>query len=137
MINKIIMSNVNSYKENTELYTDKHTILIYGLNGTGKSTLSNFLYDLNDPIYKECSIDSLSDSDEILVYNQHFVYENFYETDTLKGIFTLSKENKKIRQAIENANTDIDKIDQVIEQKRKELDSLGKKYAPMSRFSTN
>ena len=122
------MSNVNSYREKTELYTDKHTILIYGLNGTGKSTLSNFLYDLNNPIYKECSIDGLLDSDEILVYNQHFVYENFYETDTLKGIFTLSKENKKIKQAIENANKDIEKIDQAIEQKRNELDSLGKKF---------
>ena len=115
MINNIIMSNVNSYREKTELYTDKHTILIYGLNGTGKSTLSNFLYDLNNPIYKECSIDGLLDSDEILVYNQHFVYENFYETDSLKGIFTLSKENKKIKQAIENANKDIEKMDQAIQ----------------------
>lgn len=45
MINKITMNNVASYKKLTYLETDKRVNLLYGLNGTGKSTLSDFLYN--------------------------------------------------------------------------------------------
>lgn len=47
MITKIKMNNVASYKNLTSLETDKKVNLLYGLNGTGKSTLSNFLYNLS------------------------------------------------------------------------------------------
>jgi len=42
MITKIVMSGCASYKNPTSLETDKKINLIYGLNGTGKSTFSNF-----------------------------------------------------------------------------------------------
>lgn len=128
MINKIVMSNINSYKERTELSVDKSVVLVYGLNGTGKSTLSNYLYDINNLKYKDCSVEGLSDNEEILVYNQQFVNENFYETDSIKGIFTLSKENKKAKQAIENANADIEKINEAIRIKNDELANLKKQF---------
>ena len=44
MITKINLNNVASYKSLTALETDKKVNLIYGLNGTGKSTLSNYLF---------------------------------------------------------------------------------------------
>ncbi|PSD44229.1 hypothetical protein C7E23_03125 [Elizabethkingia anophelis] len=47
MITKINLNNVASYKSHTTLETDKKINLIYGLNGTGKSTLSNFLHKKN------------------------------------------------------------------------------------------
>lgn len=128
MINKIVMSNINSYKERAELSADKSAVLIYGLNGTGKSTLSNYLCDISNLKYKDCSVEGLSDDEEILVYNQQFVNENFYETDSIKGIFTLSKENKKVKQAIENANADMQKIGENIKVKNDELDNLIKKF---------
>ena len=37
----------------------------------------------------------MTEKDEILVYNQQFVNDNFFEADSLKGIFTLSKEKKQ------------------------------------------
>ena len=100
MIKKITMHNVASYRNTTSLETDKKINLLYGLNGTGKSTLSNFLYNRYEPRFKDCSIDGLGDSDEILVYNQQFIRDNFYETDDILGIFTLSKENKEIKKII-------------------------------------
>ena len=47
MITKITLNNVASYKAETTLETDKKVNFIYGLNGTGKTTLSNYLASLN------------------------------------------------------------------------------------------
>lgn len=94
------MNDAACYNAETGLETDKKINLIYGLNGTGKSTLSNYLYNPNDPLYSKCNI--ISNNEEILVYNQKFIRENFYLSDDLKGVFTLSKENA---QAIENIKT--------------------------------
>lgn len=127
MINKIRMQNVASYKEPAELITDKKTILMYGLNGTGKSTFSNFFYDKDNAKYKECTIDGLNGEEEILVYNQKFVNDNFYEADSLKGIFTLSKENKKAKQTIEATSAELKKIQQEIQLKSDEAQKLQEK----------
>ena len=45
MIRKISMNLVSSFKNPAILETDKKVNLIYGLNGTGKSTISDYLYD--------------------------------------------------------------------------------------------
>lgn len=92
MITKIIMDKIASYKRQSALETDKKVNLIYGLNGTGKSTISNFLYNKTDAKYANCSIDGANDA-EILVYNSAFVRDHFHEADKLNGIFTVSKEN--------------------------------------------
>ena len=111
MIEKIMMNKVASYKQETILETEKKVNLIYGLNGTGKSTISNYLYDSSNEQYKECSITGLRSSDEIIVYNQKFIQENFYESDKIKGIFSLSQENKQARQAVDNAEKEREKLD--------------------------
>lgn len=110
MINKIVMKNVASYKKETSLETDKAVNLIYGLNGTGKSTLSGFLYNTKDLQYSECDIEGLSSTDRVLVYNQQFITDNFYETENISGIFTLSKENKEATRAIDDARKKLTKL---------------------------
>lgn len=40
------MNNLASYKKPAILETDKKVNLIYGLNGTGKSTFSDYLYNM-------------------------------------------------------------------------------------------
>lgn len=99
MINKIEMDAVASYKSATALETDKKINLIYGLNGAGKSTISSFLYDPADERYAKCSMDPQQTA-RVLVYNQNFIRDNFFEADSLKGIFSLSKENKEAEQKI-------------------------------------
>lgn len=124
MINKIIIHNVASYKNVTSLETDKKINLLYGLNGTGKSTFSDFLYNKSESRFANCSIEGLQDSDEILVYNQQFIRDNFYETEDIQGIFTLSKENKEINKIIESAKNCLSELnkekDNLIEKNKQE-----------------
>ena len=64
---------------------------IYGHNGSGKSTISNFLNDLQCPRFHDCSIvwDSNIES-HILVYNKWFRERNLQATD-IPGVFTLGE----------------------------------------------
>jgi wobble nucleotide-excising tRNase len=106
MISKISIDNIASYKVAATLETDKKVNVVYGLNGTGKSTLSNFLYQPDAPEYKDCSVDMGSET-SLYVYNQRFIEENFFEVDNLKGIFSLSKENKDIESKIDEAQAQL------------------------------
>ena len=111
MITKINLNKIACYKNLTVLETDKKVNLVYGLNGTGKSTLSNFLYNQSDGKYNSCSTEGLEDNCEILVYNQSFIHDNFFESENLKGIFTLSKANKDAETKILNAKKEITKLE--------------------------
>ncbi len=103
----ITIKNAASFNEEGEtLELEKqHTTLVYGLNGTGKTTISNFLQfkEEQEEQYEDCSLEGFDPNNQkILVYNRKFIEENFYEHDTQKGIFNLSTDNK---EALENINT--------------------------------
>ena len=80
MISKIVLNNVACYKSPVILETNKKINLIYGLNGTGKSILTDFLYDRSREEYSDCKIEGLTNED-ILVYNESFINDYFYEPD--------------------------------------------------------
>ena len=103
------MDGVASYKSTATIETDKKVNLVYGLNGTGKSTISNYLYDRDRAEFDKCSVDVGADED-LLVYNQRFIKDHFYEADSLKGIFSLSKENKEVEEKIKAAETELDSL---------------------------
>ncbi|MCF9019677.1 AAA family ATPase [Pseudomonas syringae] len=108
MITELNINGVASYKSKSILSPTRKTSLIYGLNGAGKSTISEFLYNQSEPRFAKCSV-TLSQSCDFLVYNQSFLNDYFYEEDNLKGIFTLSKENKVALQQIEAETKELDK----------------------------
>lgn len=120
MITKITLNNIASYKHSTSLNTNKYVNLIYGLNGCGKSTLSNYLKNLQKGEYSECSIEGFDSNQEIIVYNTDFVQENFYESEQQKGIFTLSKENKDVEEKIAQAKESIKNEEEVLQAAQKE-----------------
>lgn len=124
MIQKINLDKVASYKSFKILETYKKVNLVYGLNGTGKSTISNFLYNQDDPNYLNCSIEGLSDENELLVYNQKFIQENFYESESQNGIFTLSKSNQEAEQKIQNARNEIKKTEEAFDQNQKFIENV-------------
>jgi len=100
MITKITIDKVASFKHSTSIDIDKKIVLLYGLNGTGKTTISNYLYHPDNPEYTKCKIDGYTPNDtDILVYNQKFIQDNLTDS-SIKGIFTLSKENKEIEAKI-------------------------------------
>ncbi|CAI1569909.1 Uncharacterized protein conserved in bacteria [Serratia liquefaciens] len=128
MITEIALDGVASYKTKVSLKTDKKVNIIYGLNGSGKSTFSNYLYKLKDGDgqYNKCSCNCSGET--ILVYNQQFIKDNFYEAGNLKGIFSLSKENKEAKEKIELATKELEairddklKIEEVIEKEEKKI----------------
>ncbi len=133
MITKITMNEVASYKNPTSLETDKKVNLIYGLNGTGKSILSNFLYERTSQDFANCSIEGLT-NEEILVYNQRFIEENFYESENLKGIFTLSKENKEAEENVRNAEREIALLDS---EKQQYVDAVAAQKGELSQRKQN
>lgn len=109
MITKIELEGIPPFKEKAVLETDKRVNLLYGLNGTGKTTISNLLYSINigEPstgaqIEFDNGID-VAESYEILVYNPKFVQDSFYVSSEIKGIFSLSKDNTDAQLAIDEA----------------------------------
>ncbi|MBR3985642.1 MAG: AAA family ATPase [Bacteroidales bacterium] len=129
MITKIEIAGIPPFKEKAILETDKKVNLIYGLNGTGKSTISNLLFDIEhggtpDGIKIEYNGGSdTSDSYEMVVYNQKFVQANFYESAEIKGIFSLSKDNAEAQTAIENAVKEKGKLEEIKKAKNDEKDN--------------
>lgn len=116
MISKIVLNGVASYKKEAALETDKKVNLLYGLNGTGKSTFSELFYEQSRARFSKCRIEGLEDNDTILVYNKKFVQDTFYEPQGIHGIFTLSKGNAEVQKVIDNASAEVKKL---TEQKRK------------------
>lgn len=122
MITSICLDNVTCFKNTATLNTDKRVNLIYGLNGTGKSTLSNFMYDTADRSFSMCRIEGIN-TEEVLVYNQRFIKDYFYELNSLKGIFTLSKQNREAEEKISAAEGEIRKLEEL---KKKKSDVIAK-----------
>ncbi|MDH5833698.1 AAA family ATPase [Luteimonas kalidii] len=121
MITQIHMDAVASFRHATSLVTDKKINLVYGLNGTGKSTISNFLYDSQHSAFKLCK-QMRAESVPVLVYNQKFIQDNFFVADSLKGIFSLSKENKAAEQKIADATKRQGELEQNRQAKRREIE---------------
>lgn len=96
---RVTIDRVATYRAPSTLQCDKKVALLYGLNGTGKSTLSNYLYSPTEKKFAACSREGFDDA-HVYVYNATFVRDNFYEVDKLGGVFTLSKVNRDIEEEI-------------------------------------
>jgi wobble nucleotide-excising tRNase len=136
MISKININNIACFKSAATLETDKKVNLIYGLNGTGKTTISDYLYDTSNSVFFNCGIDGYS-NEEILVYNQRFIRDYFYSPDNLKGIFTLSKENKEAEELVKKADEKIVKLEDERKSKNDELDKTNTDFQKKKQKAIN
>jgi len=114
MSNYISIKGVASYhpEEEQRLDLSKRNIFVFGLNGTGKSTISNYLYKETQE-HSDCRF-VIDGESTPLVYNHQFIEDNFFNSDEQKGVFTLSKNNGEIEKKIAG--------------KEKIRGSLGEKY---------
>jgi wobble nucleotide-excising tRNase len=128
VITEIHMDAVASFKHAASLSTDKKINLVYGLNGTGKSTISNFLYAPTESCFAQCR-KSPEQAAPILVYNQRFIQDNFFVADGLKGIFSLSKENKAAEEKIAVATKRLEELNQSLERERAAKEQVNQEFA--------
>jgi len=110
MITRLNMKSVASYKsDGAELSGLKKINFVYGANGTGKTTISNFLLDQANPKYKHCQISWDGGTPLGLnIYNKTFRDENFVKGN-IPGVFTLGKATQEELEEIEK-NKDEEKL---------------------------
>lgn len=92
MIKNIHMKKCAPYDENGSSLRDcKKINFIYGANGSGKSTISNFLMDQRNERFRESLIewDGGTHAD-VKVYNRLFREQNFRQSE-IPGVFTLGQ----------------------------------------------
>lgn len=112
------MRDVKSFSPDdaVTINTENRVNIFYGLNGTGKSTISQFLNDTLGEKFKSCSYQFEGyKTPEIRVYNQSFIEDVFYEKESFKGIFSLGKGNVEAKRNIERAEGKITAVEEQIE----------------------
>lgn len=92
MIKQIDIKNVATYDNQGVQFDDlKKVNFIYGANGCGKTTISNFIHDNSDPKFRNCSLTWQNALPlKGLVYNKEFRERNFGK-GKLSGVFTLGE----------------------------------------------
>lgn len=101
MIDSITIRNVATYDDTGIEITDLQKVnFIYGANGSGKTTITKFLYKPDEPLFENCSLNWTSGiALSTIVYNKDFRDRNFGK-GTIKGVFTLGQANKEELEAI-------------------------------------
>ena len=139
MISRITLQGVASYSADTP-QTIEGLLRIncfYGLNGSGKSTIAKYLQTPTELDFVSCAV--TPDIEEgVIVYNQKFVKDNFWDSTQQPGVFTVNEENVEAEKAIEVAEAKIEQLkkqqrdiqaqaDKVKDQKTKEQTDLENK----------
>lgn len=133
MIEYIKIHNLATYT-NPVVIVPRKLNFLYGSNGSGKTTISRLL--ASQILSDSCEVKSNhSDDVKTLVYNRQFVEDNFKQSESLKGIFTLGQnsidqqeklkllhqENIDKQTLIDTKTETIKGFDEDIETKRDEL----------------
>lgn len=127
VIESFSLKNVATYDENGVTIKNLNKInFIYGGNGCGKTTISNFLTDTSDTKYTNCNINWKNNSPlQTLVYNKSFRDKNFGSSD-IAGVFTLGQASTEEIEKINNKKRDAEKEKEGVSTLRKTLDSAEK-----------
>lgn len=108
-MSKLTIHGPATFKQPAVIETDKRINLFYGLNGSGKSTICRVLRNPTLPEHANCVLD-FGDKPTLYVFNEDFIDDNFYVTDSIKGVFSLSKKNKDAEERIKKATQDREQI---------------------------
>lgn len=124
MIESLTIKNVATY-DGTGVQIDnlKKTNFIYGANGCGKTTISNYLFDPADEKNKDCAI-KWKDSVPLktLVYNKDYRERNFGK-GKLNGVFTLGQATKEEKEEIEKKVVKLKELKEEGTKKRETLNA--------------
>ena len=127
MITQIDIKNVATYDNQGVRFDDlKKVNFIYGANGCGKTTISNFVHDSSDQKFNSCSLTWQNDLPlKVLAYNKEFRERNFGK-GKLNGVFTLGEATAEQIKEIEKKSEELKTIKADGIQKRETLDKQKK-----------
>lgn len=123
MIKKIDIKNVATYdNQGVQIDNLKKINFIYGANGCGKTTISNYVHDNSDPKFNNCSLEWQNALPlRVLVYNKEFRERNFGK-GKISGVFTLGEATAEQIKEIETKTNELNSIKADGIQKRETLD---------------
>lgn len=137
MIQNIVIKSIATYDDINGVCIDglKKVNFIYGANGSGKTTMSNFLQQPEDEKFSDCSV-VWKDGVHLatLVYNKEF-REQTFGRGSIPGVFTLGKATKEEiaeinglqEQLVKIKNDKIEK-EKYIDKQNKEIEKLLKDF---------
>lgn len=107
------MKDVATYDQGgASLDNLKKINFIYGNNGSGKTTISEFIRKPEN--FPSCILEWEGMKTATYVYNRNFVNENFRLDNPIKGIFTLGKETVDLQSKISDYKEKISKHEDAI-----------------------
>ena len=108
----LTIRGVRSYGADRDVQIDlsNKVTLIYGQNGSGKSTISNYFSGYYPEKYRQCRFESQVELFP-LVFNQDYIERKFSLENVQAGIFTLSEHNKDIQEQVESHKKRIARTD--------------------------
>lgn len=123
MITSINIKNIATFDPVTGVQIEelKKVNFIYGANGCGKTTLSNFLQNPVDGKFNNCSVNWKNETPiKALVYNKEFREQNFGK-GKLNGVFTLGQATTDEVKVIEDKTEELKTIKEDEQKKRETL----------------
>lgn len=104
MLETITIKNIATFDptDGVKIEGLKKVNFFYGANGSGKTTIANFLQNSSDTRFKDC-VASWKNAEPIktLVYNREFREKNFGK-GKIDGVFTLGEATKEEKKLIED-----------------------------------
>jgi wobble nucleotide-excising tRNase len=125
MIKQLNLRKIATYDNQGVQFDDlKKVNFIYGANGCGKTTISNFIYENYNPKFSDCSLTWQNDFPlKVLVYNKEFRERNFGK-GRLNGVFTLGEATAEQIKIIEQKSEELKAVKADGIKKHETLDKL-------------
>ena len=137
MITNMTIKDIATYNQTGVTISDLTKLnYFFGNNGCGKSTVAGYLQTLSEgdlfQKYSSCESGGYDpNQEEIIVFNQSFIDNNFRKNDTLKGVFSLNQTNAEIDEKIKkneqfitektNIQTELETDNSVLSKERTDL----------------
>jgi len=127
MIKSISIKQVATFDNDGTIVDNlKKVNFIYGANGCGKTTISNFLHNSEDIKFENCNLDWENGEIKTLVYNKEFRERNF-GNGKLGGVFTLGEATAEEIKEIEEKVSSLKELKKEGAKKRETLEAVSNK----------